>query len=280
MSHILLTNDDGIDAPGLAALRRGLDPLGTVLTLAPDGNRSAIARSITIDRPLHARETQFGGGYSGYVTRRHAGRLRAGGRPRLLRRAPARSSSPAPTWAPIWATTSPTRGPWPPPSKAPCWGCRRWRSPSQGRSPRHFDDAVTLVAPIVARVLADGLPPRPRAQRQRARPDGRRGARRAGHQPGLRQRSRTHRARDRRRHGQALHDPQRGARLPARDRHRFRGARGRVHLHHAAALRPGRPASVRAARGLEAERGRGGRPAGGRSSRRRRRARDDEEASG
>ena len=28
----------------------------------------------------------------------------------------------------------------------------------QGRSPRHFDDAVTLAAPIVARVLADGLP--------------------------------------------------------------------------------------------------------------------------
>ena len=49
---ILLTNDDGIDAPGIAVLRRALDGLGEVTTIAPDRNTSAVARGITVRRPL------------------------------------------------------------------------------------------------------------------------------------------------------------------------------------------------------------------------------------
>jgi 5'/3'-nucleotidase SurE len=48
MTQILLTNDDGIDALGIAVLRRALDGLGDVLTIAPDHNTSAVARGITI----------------------------------------------------------------------------------------------------------------------------------------------------------------------------------------------------------------------------------------
>ncbi|MEE9508502.1 MAG: 5'/3'-nucleotidase SurE, partial [Anaerolineales bacterium] len=36
--HILVTNDDGIFAPGLAALARALRELGKVTVLAPDRN--------------------------------------------------------------------------------------------------------------------------------------------------------------------------------------------------------------------------------------------------
>ncbi|MFC6826925.1 5'/3'-nucleotidase SurE [Halopelagius fulvigenes] len=42
---ILLTNDDGIDAPGIAALREELTALGEVTVVAPDGNRSGLGRT-------------------------------------------------------------------------------------------------------------------------------------------------------------------------------------------------------------------------------------------
>ena len=57
--HILVTNDDGIDSPGLLALKAALDPLGDVSVIAPDSNRSATGRSITIRRPLHVQERRL-----------------------------------------------------------------------------------------------------------------------------------------------------------------------------------------------------------------------------
>ena len=68
--RVLLTNDDGIDAEGLQALRREL--LGVegleLAVIAPDSNRSATARSITIRRPLWVEEVDFGDGTVGYAT--------------------------------------------------------------------------------------------------------------------------------------------------------------------------------------------------------------------
>jgi 5'-nucleotidase len=63
--QILLTNDDGIDAPGIAVLRRALDGLGEVTTIAPDRNTSAVARGITIRRALRLQRRVFGGAYEG-----------------------------------------------------------------------------------------------------------------------------------------------------------------------------------------------------------------------
>ena len=65
--QILLTNDDGIDAPGIAALRRALDGLGEVTTIAPDRNTSAVARGITVRRPLTLQARSFGDGYHGFA---------------------------------------------------------------------------------------------------------------------------------------------------------------------------------------------------------------------
>ena len=50
--NILITNDDGITSRGLLAAKRALDAVGTVSVIAPDSNRSAVGRGITIDRPL------------------------------------------------------------------------------------------------------------------------------------------------------------------------------------------------------------------------------------
>jgi len=52
MKTILITNDDGIHSPGLAALKDALLPLGTVITIAPDRDNSAISHALTMNRPL------------------------------------------------------------------------------------------------------------------------------------------------------------------------------------------------------------------------------------
>jgi 5'-nucleotidase len=68
--RVLLTNDDGIEAAGLQALRRALLELPEVelAVIAPDGNRSAMARSITTRRPLWVQEVDFDDGTVGYAT--------------------------------------------------------------------------------------------------------------------------------------------------------------------------------------------------------------------
>ena len=58
--RILLTNDDGIYAPGIAALKRHSSALGEVTVVAPDSERSAAGHSITLDRPLRVREVYVG----------------------------------------------------------------------------------------------------------------------------------------------------------------------------------------------------------------------------
>jgi 5'-nucleotidase len=67
---VLLTNDDGIEAEGLQTLRRALlrVPDIELVVIAPDSNRSAMARSITTTRPLWVEEVEFEDGTRGYAT--------------------------------------------------------------------------------------------------------------------------------------------------------------------------------------------------------------------
>ncbi len=68
--QVLLTNDDGIEADGLQTLRRALREIPGIdlAVIAPNGNRSAEARSITTRRPLWVEEVDFGDGSVGYAT--------------------------------------------------------------------------------------------------------------------------------------------------------------------------------------------------------------------
>jgi 5'-nucleotidase len=51
---ILLSNDDGYRAEGLLALRRAIQPLGSITVVAPDRNRSGASNSLTLDVPVRA----------------------------------------------------------------------------------------------------------------------------------------------------------------------------------------------------------------------------------
>jgi 5'-nucleotidase len=53
MPSILLTNDDGIQAPGLRALIPALQDIGTVTVVAPSTERSAAAQSLTLRQPIY-----------------------------------------------------------------------------------------------------------------------------------------------------------------------------------------------------------------------------------
>ena len=68
--RVLLTNDDGIGASGLQALRRALLEIDGIElhVIAPDSNRSATARSITTRSPLWVEEVSFDDGTVGYAT--------------------------------------------------------------------------------------------------------------------------------------------------------------------------------------------------------------------
>ena len=50
--HIMVTNDDGIHAPGILALAEALRELGSVTVVAPDRERSAAGHSLTLHSPL------------------------------------------------------------------------------------------------------------------------------------------------------------------------------------------------------------------------------------
>lgn len=58
--RILLSNDDGYFAPGLAALYDALQGLGEVVVVAPEQNRSGASNSLTLDRPLCLKQAASG----------------------------------------------------------------------------------------------------------------------------------------------------------------------------------------------------------------------------
>ena len=56
--RILLSNDDGIYAPGLRVMAEALQALGELTVVAPDRNRSGASNSLTLSRPLRVTEHQ------------------------------------------------------------------------------------------------------------------------------------------------------------------------------------------------------------------------------
>ena len=65
--RILVTNDDGVRAPGLAALARALAPLGEMTIVAPAENQSGKGHSISMTDPIYADPVELAGGLRGWA---------------------------------------------------------------------------------------------------------------------------------------------------------------------------------------------------------------------
>jgi 5'-nucleotidase len=65
--NILVSNDDGIDAPGLFSLVQEMKKVGTVTVVAPDKQQSAVGHAITMNYPLRVKEFKKNGKFFGYA---------------------------------------------------------------------------------------------------------------------------------------------------------------------------------------------------------------------
>ena len=65
--RILVTNDDGVDAPGLLALKRALDSIGETLVVAPEHNWSAAGHRKTMHKPLRLAQVRLDDGTPAYA---------------------------------------------------------------------------------------------------------------------------------------------------------------------------------------------------------------------
>jgi 5'-nucleotidase len=68
MTQILVTNDDGITAPGLVALVKEMREIGDVTVVAPERNWSASGHVKTMHRPLRVKQTKLPDGTDAYTS--------------------------------------------------------------------------------------------------------------------------------------------------------------------------------------------------------------------
>lgn len=65
--NILLTNDDGIDAPGLEALRKSVSEIADIMIVAPETEMSAVGHAITLSDPLQIKKHYKNDHFYGYA---------------------------------------------------------------------------------------------------------------------------------------------------------------------------------------------------------------------
>lgn len=67
MPNILISNDDGVQAPGLLALKQALNDVADIYVLAPETNWSASGHSRTLDKPMRISKVHLADGSQGYA---------------------------------------------------------------------------------------------------------------------------------------------------------------------------------------------------------------------
>ncbi|GIV60882.1 MAG: hypothetical protein KatS3mg043_1971 [Rhodothermaceae bacterium] len=159
---ILISNDDGIDAPGLRALAWALAGLGTLYVVAPLTEQSAVGHAITVRDPVRVRPWPFDGppDVAGGLCRRR-------GRRRTASSSPSTSSCPG---GRIWLSAASTRGRIRPstlstaapsalPPKPPSWASTPWPFRCAGGKGGTSNRPVATPRRIAEAVLRRGLPP-------------------------------------------------------------------------------------------------------------------------
>ncbi|NHZ86878.1 MAG: 5'/3'-nucleotidase SurE [Planctomycetia bacterium] len=67
--NVLVTNDDGIFAPGIYALWEAMQDIGDVTVVAPDTEKSAVGHAITITDPLRVQQIHRKNGFEGFAVK-------------------------------------------------------------------------------------------------------------------------------------------------------------------------------------------------------------------
>ncbi len=67
--NILVTNDDGIFAPGIYALWEAMQEIGEVTVVAPDTEKSAVGHAITIADPIRVQKIHRKNGFEGFAVK-------------------------------------------------------------------------------------------------------------------------------------------------------------------------------------------------------------------
>lgn len=155
--NIMLTNDDGIYAPGLWALHDALRSMHRLFVIAPDRERSAVGHGITLHRPLRATEVTINGGCKGWsVNGTPADCVKLAVR-ELLGMHPDVVISGINPGANVGANLN-YSGTVAAAKEAALYGLRAIAVSIQGRDGPHFEAAAAFIARIIPLVNAHGLP--------------------------------------------------------------------------------------------------------------------------
>ncbi len=68
MGYILVTNDDGVTAPGLLALKQAMEKIAPVVVVAPDHNWSMSGHAKTMHKPLRVRKVKLADGSDAFTS--------------------------------------------------------------------------------------------------------------------------------------------------------------------------------------------------------------------
>ena len=154
---ILLTNDDGIHAPGLWALHRALKTEHQVIVVAPERERSAVGHGITLHKPLRAYQVTLNSGEGWAVTGTPADCVKLS-MVELLEQRPDLVISGINPGANVGVNLN-YSGTVAAAKEAALYGVPALAVSIQSHEDPHFDDAAAFVARLVPLVRDKGLPP-------------------------------------------------------------------------------------------------------------------------
>ena len=155
--HILLTNDDGIQAPGLWALYNSLVKNHSISVIAPDREQSAIGHAITLNQPLRATRVSMNGNCPAYAVSGTPADCVKLGVLELLESKPDMLISGINPGANVGVNVN-YSGTVAAAKEAALYGITALAVSSMGPETHHYGDAAAFVAKLAAKIADNGLP--------------------------------------------------------------------------------------------------------------------------
>ena len=157
LMHILLTNDDCIQAPGLWALYDRFVKNHSISVIAPDREQSAIGHAITLNQPLRATRVSMNGNCPGYAVSGTPADCVKLGVLELLESKPDMLISGINPGANVGVNIN-YSGTVAAAKEAALYGIMAMAVSCMGSATDHYDDVATFVAKLAVKVAENGLP--------------------------------------------------------------------------------------------------------------------------